>query len=116
LTAPLTVDSARMVSISVHPTNNRVAHAPAMGRRGLPRPLSQAAVDAFFQQFRPMLEAISARLDAAGIRDRPEMLLADSRCWSSATLIQLPNAPQLLIHRPSTAAMASPAPAGWARR
>jgi hypothetical protein len=50
LTASLTADSARLVSTSVRPTNNRVAHAPAMVPRGLPRPLSRAAVGAYTEQ------------------------------------------------------------------
>ncbi len=60
--------------------------------------LTQDAND--FQQLQPMLEAISATLDAAGIQDRPGTLAADSGYWSIANLTQLPNAPQLLIPPP----------------
>jgi transposase len=60
--------------------------------------LTQDAND--FQQLQPMLEAISATLDAAGIQDRPGTLAADSGYWSIANLTQIPDAPELLIPPP----------------
>src|SRR6266567_4254047 len=60
--------------------------------------LTQDAND--FQQLQPMLEAISATLDAAGVQDRPGTLAADSGYWSIANLTQIPNAPELLIPPP----------------
>jgi transposase len=60
--------------------------------------LTQDAND--FQQLQPMLDAISATLDVAGIQDRPGTLAADSGYWSIANLTQLPGAPQLLIPPP----------------
>jgi hypothetical protein len=49
------------------------------------------------QQLQPMLAATTATLTAAGIPERPGMLLADCGYWSIANLTQIPNAPQLLI-------------------
>jgi hypothetical protein len=44
-----------------------------------------------------MVQATAATLAAAGIQERPATLLADSGYWSIANLIQLPDAPELLI-------------------
>ena len=60
--------------------------------------LTQDAND--FQQLQPMLEATAATLAAAGIAERPGTLAADSGYWSIANLIQIPNAPELLIPPP----------------
>jgi hypothetical protein len=57
--------------------------------------LTQDAND--FQQLQPILEAISATLDAAGIQDRPGTLAADSGYWPIANLTEIPDAPGLLI-------------------
>jgi transposase len=48
-------------------------------------------------QLRPMLQAITTTLAAAGITDRPETLLADCGYWSIANLTELPDGPELLI-------------------
>jgi transposase len=57
--------------------------------------LTQDAND--LQQLDPMLKAAAATLAAAGIEERPDVLLADSGYWSIANLTQLPDAPELLI-------------------
>jgi hypothetical protein len=56
--------------------------------------LTQQAND--LQQLDPMLAATTATLDAAGIPERPERLLADCGYWTIANLTQLPDAPELL--------------------
>jgi hypothetical protein len=48
-------------------------------------------------QLQPMLEAIDATLAAAGITDRPEMVLADCGYWSIANLTKTPDGLELLI-------------------
>jgi transposase len=60
--------------------------------------LTQDAND--LQQLEPMLQATAATLAAAGIAERPEVLLADCGYWSIANLTEIPHAPELLI--PST--------------
>jgi hypothetical protein len=65
--------------------------------------LTQDAND--FQQLHPML---TATLAAAGIAERPGRLAADSGYWSIANLTEIPNAPELLIRRPSSAAGVDP--------
>jgi hypothetical protein len=61
--------------------------------------LTQTSND--LQQLAPMLTATRTTLDAAGISDRPQMLLADSGYWSIANLTTIPkaipDAPELLI-------------------
>jgi hypothetical protein len=57
--------------------------------------LTQQAND--LQQLDPMLAAITATLDAAGIAERPRRLLADAGYPMIANLTQLPGAPELLI-------------------
>jgi hypothetical protein len=57
--------------------------------------LTQDANDV--QQLEPMLQATAATLAAAGIGERPEVLLADSGYWSIANLTTIPDAPELLI-------------------
>jgi hypothetical protein len=57
--------------------------------------LTQDAND--LQQLDPMLKATAATLTAAGIEERPDVLLADSGYWSIANLTQIPDAPELLI-------------------
>jgi transposase len=57
--------------------------------------LTQDAND--LQQLQPMLDATAVTLGAAGIVERPGMLLADSGYWTIANLTQLPGAPELLI-------------------
>jgi transposase len=57
--------------------------------------LTQDAND--LQQLDPMLQATAATLAAAGIKERPGVLLADSGYWSIANLTTIPNAPELLI-------------------
>ena len=67
--------------------------------------LTQQAND--LQQLDPMLAATTATLTAAGIPERPGRLLADSGYWTIANLSTIPDAPELLIPRPGTAARAS---------
>ncbi len=55
------------------------------------------------------LDATAVTLGAAGIVERPGMLLADSGYWTIANLTEIPDAPELLIPRPGTAGRASPA-------
>jgi Transposase DDE domain len=57
--------------------------------------LTQDAND--LQQLHPMLKATAATLAAAGIKERPEVLLADSGYWSIANLTEILDAPDLLI-------------------
>jgi Transposase DDE domain len=57
--------------------------------------LTQQAND--LQQLEPMLAATATTLGAAGIRQRPGMLLADSGYWTIANLTAIPDAPELLI-------------------
>jgi hypothetical protein len=57
--------------------------------------LTQDAND--LKQLQPMLEATAVTLGAAGIAERPGMLLADSGYWTIANLTELPNAPELLV-------------------
>jgi transposase len=57
--------------------------------------LAQQAND--LNQLRPMLQATAATLAAAGVQDRPGMVLADSGYWTIANLTQIPCAPELLI-------------------
>jgi transposase len=61
--------------------------------------LAQTSND--LQQLAPMLTSVRATLAAAGISDRPEVLLADSGYWSIANLTtipaEIPDAPKLLI-------------------
>jgi hypothetical protein len=49
------------------------------------------------QQLQPMLAATTATLQAAGILERPETLLADCGYWSIANLAEIPDSPELLI-------------------
>jgi hypothetical protein len=60
-----------------------------------------------FQQLAPMLDALTATLVGAGIAERPATPAADSGYWSIANLTEIPDAPELLIPHPSTAATAS---------
>ena len=69
--------------------------------------LTQQAND--LQQLAPMLTAIRTTLAAAGIDARPQRLAADSGYWSIANVSAIPDAPELLIPPPVTAAKASPA-------
>ena len=48
-------------------------------------------------QLDPMLQATTTTLVAAGIRERPGALLADSGYWSIANLTAIPNAPEFYI-------------------
>jgi transposase len=57
--------------------------------------LTQQAND--LQQLGLMLAATAATLAAAGIPERPGMLLADSGYWTIANLTEIPDAPELLI-------------------
>jgi hypothetical protein len=57
--------------------------------------LTQDAND--LQQLKPMLDATAVTLGAAGIVERPGMLLADSGYWTIANLTEIPDAPELLI-------------------
>jgi transposase len=57
--------------------------------------LTQDAND--LQQLQPMLQATAATLTAAGIQERPDVLLADSGYWSIANLTEIEDAPELLI-------------------
>jgi hypothetical protein len=56
--------------------------------------LAQTSND--LQQLAPMLTCLTTTLTAAGIGDRPGVLLADSGYWSIANLT-IPDAPELLI-------------------
>jgi hypothetical protein len=56
--------------------------------------LTQDAND--LRQLDPMLKATVVTLAAAGIEERPKVLLADSGYWSIANLTTIP-APELLI-------------------
>jgi transposase len=60
--------------------------------------LTQEAND--FQQLDPMLKATATTLAAAGIEERPDVLLADSGYWSIANVTQIPGGPELLIPPP----------------
>jgi transposase len=57
--------------------------------------LTQDAND--LRQLQPMLKATTTTLAAAGIAERPGVLLADSGYWSIANLTEIPDAPELLI-------------------
>jgi hypothetical protein len=57
--------------------------------------LTQDAND--LQQLQPMLDATAVTLGAAGIVERPGMLLADSGYWTIANLTEIEGAPELLI-------------------